>query len=448
MINWTGMLDVLTEYAAFFIIGCTLAGDKPENRTRSMPLVLCFSILQISISDFFLQFSVNAANILSHFIYLLLIYCFYIALFYHGEDVIHGELQYFLSKNKFLVLLNIFFLFACSCFVMILLKIFCIYFTMFVGNIQIGYLNIDSLANILLCIFGHMISQRVQPVLFYRQKTKNKLMPGIFLVNTFLIVDFIYLYQKITIGSVFDMFIIIITCCILLIFVNLILFYYNRLLESQEEQLNAFQTYMPVINSLIQDIRMRQHSYNNMIQAISMLPATHTDYETLTAALQEYTAVSPVRQQYTDILKLNLKLVAGFLVNKIQQAEEEGKELRLTLKNTEIHTFLPEYILIEIIGILTDNALEAVEKGESIYLEIDGHGDKLYMKIKNPGSIVTPEQRENFFKFGYTTKSQDKKSHGMGLARLRDIINANHGMIILSNETENEIIYVVFELEV
>lgn len=223
---------------------------------------------------------------------------------------------------------------------------------------------------------------------------------------------------------------------------------YNYELDKKDAQLNAFNKYMPIVDGLIRDIKERQHSYNNALQAISMLPVTYTDYASITHALQKYMIQYSIKNDYSELLKLNLKLVAGFLISKCEYAKQYQKEIVLNLNKLTISTLIPEYILIEAIGILIDNAIEAISANEKVFITLDEINQHFYIKVQNIGPTLTDEDRRRLFRHGFTTKKEKKSSHGLGLSRLQSLVKDYNGIITLSNEEENNITFVVFELEV
>lgn len=77
----------------------------------------------------------------------------------------------------------------------------------------------------------------------------------------------------------------------------------------------------------------------------------------------------------------------------------------------------------------------------------------LYEQAKDLGAKVvyeevTEKQREQIFRYGYTTKTVEKSRHGLGLSRLNKLVNSYNGMLALSNEAIDNEMYIVFELEV
>lgn len=205
-------------------------------------------------------------------------------------------------------------------------------------------------------------------------------------------------------------------------------------LRVQSTQLNAYEQYLPVLESLIQNVRIKQHNHTNEIQSIISLLHTCKDYDSLVFEMKKYINVSLESAEPDYLLKLNLHLVAGFLYHKKLQASQNGIVIDYNILSYNLECKVPEYTLVELFGILIDNAIEATPKDETVHITIDSANGKIIFSTKNPGYILTPDDRTNFFTKGYSTKAVHTNS-GLGLYNLRDIVlNQYHGSISLWNE--------------
>ena len=92
-----------------------------------------------------------------------------------------------------------------------------------------------------------------------------------------------------------------------------------------------------------------------------------------------------------------MKLVAGFLISKKNQAASQNKQLNVTLADDFIYSALPEYKLITVLGILIDNAVEATPVENTIFLDIASQNNQCYIKIGNPGPMITSDFLHNIF---------------------------------------------------
>lgn len=235
---------------------------------------------------------------------------------------------------------------------------------------------------------------------------------------------------------------------ILLIFLFVDIFYLHKQYDVQKKELENYQLYIPFLEERIDSIRIRQHDFNNHLQTLHMLPLTCTDYDSLKDALLSYEDKINVQEEQMPLLRLNKKLVAGFLICKMAECEKENKMLQVEIRNYCLNCHIPESTLIELLGILIDNAIEASPEGETIYLEINSKENQVHFIVKNPGTKLTPQLRTLFFQKGYTTKEISDSPRGLGLYKLKQITDSNHGIIILDNELLEDKEMISFELRI
>ena len=233
-----------------------------------------------------------------------------------------------------------------------------------------------------------------------------------------------------------------------MISINVETIYYQKWMDRQAKELESYEKYLPIVEEMIGYIRLQQHDFNNHLQAMQMLPLTHTDYNSLSQAIMSYSGEAGLIPAHLEVLKLNMKLVAGFLISKSEECTLHKKNFEIDIKNYSLQTVVPEYTLIEIMGILIDNAIEACSEEQNIYVQIDSKENKVHFYISNPGPELTPELRSLFFTRGYTTKQHDKGRHGLGLYKLKKIADGYKGMIILDNKIEDGQQLVCFEVRV
>lgn len=351
-------------------------------------------------------------------------------------------LTYFFVKET---LLNTFiiYLFSYSIAAVMQLLILPVILVLHIDTNTFGGASFANLCSLLLtCLMCHFLPfSRLYSLLIIRDTILK-----IVTVNSFIIITAIVLYYKIDATNFIQSFIIISASIILLIFINSELFVSHHRYQQQKSQLQAYIDYIPLIDGLISQIRETQHDHNNHIQAIQMLPLTHTDYESLSSALLSQTTYMASSSHSSELLKLNLKLVCGLLINKYSEAASQKKHLQINIENFNLQTVVPEYELIDIIGILTDNSIEATSIGETSMLSIGSSQNKVTITTKNIGPLVNDDLCTHMFKNGYTTKSPEANTRGIGLYKLKKIIDSYGGKLILSNETDSNDTYIIFEI--
>lgn len=207
-----------------------------------------------------------------------------------------------------------------------------------------------------------------------------------------------------------------------------------------QAKLEDYSNYQPIFEDLVEHVRTRQHEFDNQLMAIRALPLTFKDYDSLSNALTNNVAQIMQSLQNASLLKLNLKVLAAFLFSKVQQASKKEIHIGIVVENSLLHTTVPEHELLEIAGILIDNAVEAVTQGDSITITLNSHENKIEISTLNKGPKITPKLRAQFFQKGYTTKSanETKLQRGLGLYRLKQLVDSYDGSILLDNAASPE----------
>lgn len=203
--------------------------------------------------------------------------------------------------------------------------------------------------------------------------------------------------------------------------------------KQREKELETFQSYEPVFREMIDQLRVRQHNFDNEIMTMKLLPTIHTDYESLSGALTDYAAYICDQAVDTALLRLNLHLLASFLYKKLHDAQAANRHVKLSVRTSVLQTVVPEYELIELVGILFDNMIEATPEETDCLLCIDSHDNKIEISTLNPGPQLTPKLRADFFTKGYSTKPAITGRRGYGLPILQERVRRYEGKIVLEN---------------
>lgn len=240
-----------------------------------------------------------------------------------------------------------------------------------------------------------------------------------------------------------------VTFMVILLLADIMVLNQQRTITIQQQDIKDYQTYEPMAHDLISDILGKQHDFNNQMNAIRMLPYTYKDYDSLSEAISNYSTFLEEEFNESELLKINLPVVAGFVFSKIKEAEQKGRLISVKIKNRSLITPVPEYDLIRILGILIDNAIEATEPGHTFSLILDSRNDHVRIQTKNEGGEISSELRKKMFVRGYSTKTsaEVRTSRGQGLPNLKKLVDHYNGKIYLDNETFHEHTWICFTVE-
>lgn len=218
--------------------------------------------------------------------------------------------------------------------------------------------------------------------------------------------------------------------------------------EAKDREMELQKTYEDVYQNLVQSIRRRQHEFDNHIMALCGIYKTVDTIEELIRQQSLYCKDIARDNHYNKLLSASSPVFIGFLYSKFTLAEEKGCEVDYHINITENDSpIVPEYHIVEILGILLDNALEALEEASSrmIYVEVLGTEKDLRITVKNTSSYIPQSQIANFTRHGFSTKGEGR---GIGLFSLKMIVDKFGGELAIYNEEREEENWLVFNIEI
>ena len=219
--------------------------------------------------------------------------------------------------------------------------------------------------------------------------------------------------------------------------------------RKQEEELKIYKLYIKPLEELTKNIRMRQHEFDNHMNAILNMHVTMNNYDELVKAQSAYGKEIYEENSRCNIalLRISDKILAGFLYSKIISAPAYI-HFDVQVLNQEILSQVSEHTLIEIMGTLVDNAIEAcTEEKNEIEMVLDDKGDKLVFRIRNQVNNLKMSDISHFFERGFTTK-ENKEGHGLGLYQANLLAQRFGGEITVSLEQEEKVQKISFQVEI
>ncbi len=216
--------------------------------------------------------------------------------------------------------------------------------------------------------------------------------------------------------------------------------------ERKKTQLEMNKLYYDAYDELLLLIRERQHDMKNHINAILGMIYTIDNYEDLVESQRKYCDDIVEKNKETKLLlAINNPLIAGFLYRKFQEAQKQKILIECKVASKDDNYGIPEYELIEMMGILLDNAMEALNEKEeterNIFVEIEDREENFQIMVANKSRYYDPDEICRFFQKDYSNKG---KGHGIGLTKLKRIVQEKDGDIMVTNETRNESNYLQF----
>lgn len=171
---------------------------------------------------------------------------------------------------------------------------------------------------------------------------------------------------------------------------------------------------------LLSDIRVKQHGFKNHITAILSSHYTCKTYEGLVKIQDEYCNKLMQENRYNDLVQLGNNVLVGFLYDKFSDMEEDNIEVKYKINAKIEECGVSTYYLIEMLGILLDNAVEAVkyDNNKTIMFVAGVDGKHYSFSVRNKSEYIPYATIINWFQEGVSSKG---KNRGLGLYHIRQL---------------------------
>lgn len=204
-----------------------------------------------------------------------------------------------------------------------------------------------------------------------------------------------------------------------------------------EAELKMNKLYAVSFQKLIDGIRLKQHEFDNHISAILNQHYMYDTYEQLVEVQKDYCNVIVKENKYNKLLLKGNSIVIGFLYGKFVEIDKLGIELTYKVSIDKLEIGVPVHKLVELIGNLIDNAIDALKTQESkggLHVEVIEVDGEVMIKIRNESEFIKYEDIKDFFAKGYSKKG---KTRGLGLFNVNNICDEYMLYITCKNENIN-----------
>lgn len=202
----------------------------------------------------------------------------------------------------------------------------------------------------------------------------------------------------------------------------------------QERQVNWLAQCNDSFEQLITDVRAKQHEFNNQLDAICGMQYSCKTYGELVGQLNQYTDRIFRESRFNRLLTMDCPpIIKGFLYYRFCKADEEGFTIDYRIAMDSETDFPLLFDIAEIVGILFDNACEAVkEKGykKQVFVGIKPAETGIHIVMENPSPYISYQETALFTKKGYSSKGT---ARGYGLYNVRKLAKKYNGDIAFCN---------------
>ena len=216
--------------------------------------------------------------------------------------------------------------------------------------------------------------------------------------------------------------------------------------RESETELRMYRLYEDSFKQLVEDIRIRQHEFDNHISTIYSQHLISQTYEELVERQKEYCHELEKDNRYNKLLKSNNHMIRGFLYSKFLKIDQLGIKVSYEIAINELNIKLPVYKLVEVLGDLINNAVEAMleEKYEKrLHVSIVEMESGVEIEVKNTSVFIPHKNIAKFFMKGYSEKGNNR---GLGLYNVKKICDEYEFNIKCNNIMLDDLNWLSFKL--
>lgn len=221
-------------------------------------------------------------------------------------------------------------------------------------------------------------------------------------------------------------------------------------IQKKNDELELQKVYDGTYKKLLNEVRRKQHDYKNQMSAVYSMYLVAQSLEELVSMQKEYMDIITSDNQFDSILtSCDNSILAGYLYYKCSSCNNGGIVIEHEIHMQHASCSFALHEIIEVLGILIDNACENIEKEESsnkkISLTLKEDEEKIILSVANPAKKFSVSEIDRMFSRGYSTKGKDR---GIGLARISELVRKNAARIKVGNFIDRNENWIVFTLEI
>ncbi|MGH4139870.1 sensor histidine kinase [Clostridium sp.] len=232
---------------------------------------------------------------------------------------------------------------------------------------------------------------------------------------------------------------------IILLMLSLNIFLYNYIVKISEDKkvLEIQNMYKPILFDIVEETRRKQHDFKNHLNTIDAIVEITSEKELKNELNKYIISLKHSNDIIEDIIYIDNIIIKAIIYNKLCEANRLNIKFTFNVTNNSLEKTLNDYEISNILNNLLDNAFQAVINGTKdkiVILNICEEENANIIEVKNSGTTIKPDDIENIFEKGFSTKEGDNR--GYGLYNIKEIANKNGSDVQLSFEDN----YTVFKM--
>jgi two-component system CitB family sensor kinase len=197
-------------------------------------------------------------------------------------------------------------------------------------------------------------------------------------------------------------------------------------------QLEHLGRELETVRALFDALRAQSHEHSNRLHALAGM--LHLGHVGEASAYLEALSGDPLSTG-DDVARIRDPYLRGLLAAKAAAAAERGVALRLAEDSALERDLSAPLDVVTVVGNLLDNAVRAAAEGvrRPAWVEVTVAGDDsaLSVGVTDSGQGLDEASAQLAFHDGWTTRSDDARRHGLGLALARQVARRHGGDVEL-----------------
>ncbi len=257
--------------------------------------------------------------------------------------------------------------------------------------------------------------------LLYRNREKILIIS--FGVCAFIVAIFLISFKRFNLFTYSDLFqyILLFSCIVLIGVMSTQLVQYKIKSKEVETELKMHKLYANSFDNLIDNIRYKQHEFDNHINTIYSQHYIYDTYEGLVNAQKNYCVEIGKNNKFNKLLVSGNPIIIGFLYGKFVEIDRFGISISYQINIGELQVGIPIYKLVEILGNLIGNAVDALicsHQHNKLFVFLEEEDKRFAIEVRNESNYINYSEIELFFTKGYSKKGENR---GIGLFHVKAI---------------------------
>ncbi len=225
---------------------------------------------------------------------------------------------------------------------------------------------------------------------------------------------------------------------------NMYFLFQSIQIRQQQRIIDVHEKYIPVLKGMVHEMRQKQHDFKNHLSVLYGIVQIGDDVQ-VKEKTKEYIDKLLYNIQPVDrLLNIDDQVLSAIIYSKKALARTKNVSFEIELKERVPEYPLEKYELVELLGNLLDNAIEAAESGGDdnprVVLTLGVEEDSKIIKVWNTGKTIQQNHIDKVFQRGFSTKKGENR--GYGLYNINRIVNCYDGTIELRSDND----YTAFEI--